>query len=187
MEPGVKVVQGDIFKSECKTITNAVNCVGIMGGGIAKAFADKFPVMLADYHHRCHTEQLRMGRPYVFRDFVVDEDRHVHEVKVLNVPTMVRPGSKGNLPKIEAGLAWVAEHADEWELNSIAFPALGCGVGKLPFGQVMTAIKLYFDDSGLPVEIYEPWEQKKPSPGLRPRPKILVPGDEGYQGNSDAS
>ena len=36
---------GNIFESECKTIVNTVNCVGVMGKGIALEFKNKYPAM----------------------------------------------------------------------------------------------------------------------------------------------
>ena len=44
----VKVLIGDLFASKAQTIVNTVNCVGIMGKGIALEFKNRFPDMVGD-------------------------------------------------------------------------------------------------------------------------------------------
>ena len=45
----VKVLFGNILDSKAQTIVNTVNCVGIMGKGIALEFKEQFPDMFSDY------------------------------------------------------------------------------------------------------------------------------------------
>ena len=40
---------GNIFESKCSTIVNTINCVGVMGKGIALEFKKRFPRMYCDY------------------------------------------------------------------------------------------------------------------------------------------
>jgi O-acetyl-ADP-ribose deacetylase (regulator of RNase III) len=60
------VVGGDLFKSGCSTLVNAVNCHGAMGAGIALEFKRRFPTMFADYRGRCRRGEVRLGRPYLW-------------------------------------------------------------------------------------------------------------------------
>ena len=62
----VNVIMGDIFESRAQTLVNTVNCVGIMGKGIALEFKKRFPDMFEDYVKRCEAKQVRLGRPYLF-------------------------------------------------------------------------------------------------------------------------
>lgn len=39
----MKILLGDLFSSQCKTLVNTVNCVGVMGKGIALEFKNKYP------------------------------------------------------------------------------------------------------------------------------------------------
>ena len=39
---------GNIFESSCSTIVNTVNCVGVMGKGIALEFKKKYPEMFME-------------------------------------------------------------------------------------------------------------------------------------------
>ena len=45
----MKVCIGDIFSSGATTIVNTVNCVGIMGKGIAQEFKRRYPDMFFEY------------------------------------------------------------------------------------------------------------------------------------------
>lgn len=156
LNKGVTVVEGDLFESECQTLTNAINIVGVMGGGIAKAFADRHPIMLADYKKRCAAKEVVMGKPYLFNDYVLDEAGETVEKNVLNFPTMIYPGSNGDLPMIDKGLGYLAKHCEEWGITSLALPALGCGIGRLSFSQVETAIRINLGHLDIPVELYAP-------------------------------
>lgn len=63
----VEVIKGDIFQSRAQTLVNTVNCVGIMGKGLALEFKKRFPGMYQDYVKRCKKGQVRLGEPYLFR------------------------------------------------------------------------------------------------------------------------
>src|SRR5699024_9541376 len=41
----MKILLGNIFDSKCSTLVNTVNCVGVMGKGIALDFKKKYPSM----------------------------------------------------------------------------------------------------------------------------------------------
>ena len=59
-----KVLLGDLFESKAQTLVNTVNCVGIMGKGVAEQFKKRFPEMFADYEARCRLKEVRIGEPY---------------------------------------------------------------------------------------------------------------------------
>ena len=64
----VKVLVGDLFKSQCQTWVNTVNCVGVMGRGVALEFRKRFPDMYRDYVERCGRGEVQLGgRPSVER------------------------------------------------------------------------------------------------------------------------
>ena len=48
-----QILVGDLFESGAQTLVNTVNCVGVMGKGVALAFRKRFPEMYADYVARC--------------------------------------------------------------------------------------------------------------------------------------
>ena len=63
----MKILVGDILKSNAQTIVNTVNCVGIMGKGIALEFKNRFPDMFKDYVKRCERNEVRLGEPYLYK------------------------------------------------------------------------------------------------------------------------
>jgi O-acetyl-ADP-ribose deacetylase (regulator of RNase III) len=59
------MVTGDIFLSSSQTLVNPVNCVGVMGKGLAREFRRRFPDMYDDYTKRCAGATVRLGEPYL--------------------------------------------------------------------------------------------------------------------------
>jgi len=63
----VKVLIGDLFASQAQTLVNTVNCIGVMGKGIALEFKKRFPDMFEDYEQRCRKGEVELGQPYLFK------------------------------------------------------------------------------------------------------------------------
>ena len=59
----MKILVGDILQSKAQTLVNTVNCVGIMGKGIAQEFKNRFPEMFDDYAERCERKEVKLFRP----------------------------------------------------------------------------------------------------------------------------
>ena len=93
----VKVLVGSIFDSRCQTLVNTVNCVGVMGKGLALEFKRRFPEMYEDYTRRCHRKEVRLGQPYLFRRPVPPW--------ILNSPTKDHWRSLAKLDDIVRGLS----------------------------------------------------------------------------------
>ena len=113
---------GDIFQSNAQVITNTVNCVGVMGKGLALAFKTRFPEMNDDYVQRCRDGLVKPGLPYLWENDVV---------QVLNFPTKRHWKLNSFLSDIEADLKFLAENYAQMGIASIALPPLGCGLGCL--------------------------------------------------------
>lgn len=145
MEPG-----SDLFESECDALTNAVNCVGVMGAGIALLFKEKFPKMFEEYHQMCEKRELILGEPQLW----VNTDRNKH---VVNFPTMFIPGEQARLESVTVGLEYIRDNYKEWGIESIAIPALGCGIGGLEFQYVQEEVERILKDTDLDVEVYPPY------------------------------
>lgn len=146
----MKIVHGDLFESEMQTLTNAVNCIGVMGAGIALGFANRFPKMLRDYEEKCAFDEVKLDEPYCF-----DEG----EKKILNFPTMYYPGEEADLDQILRGFDHVVDYFEEWGITSIAIPALGCGIGGLLFDDIKEPIIEYLEEMDIPAELYAPNER----------------------------
>lgn len=138
---------GDIFQSNAQVITNTVNCVGVMGKGLALAFKTRFPEMNDDYVQRCRDGLVKPGQPYLWENDVV---------QVLNFPTKRHWKQNSFLSDIEAGLKFLAENYAQMGIASIALPPLGCGLGGLNWIDVKNLINKYLGKiPDLDVYVYE--------------------------------
>jgi uncharacterized protein YwgA/O-acetyl-ADP-ribose deacetylase (regulator of RNase III) len=145
----VKVLVGDIFKSGMQTLTNTVNCVGVMGKGIALEFKKRFPEMFADYEERCKRHEVKLGRPYLFERLIPPS--------ILLFPTKDHWRSVSSLSAIEEGLMYLKSNYRQWRIESIAVPPLGCGLGELEWNIVGPTLYKHLKELDVPVELYAPW------------------------------
>lgn len=148
-----KALIGDLFASESQTLVNTVNCVGVMGKGVALEFKKRFPRMARDYAARCAREEVRLGEPYLYTDET--------GARVLNFPTKDHWRSPSRLADIERGLDYLAAHAAEWSITSLALPPLGCGNGGLAWSEVGPLIYAKLHELPVEVEIYAPYGTPK--------------------------
>lgn len=146
----VRVLVGDMFESRAQTLVNTVNCVGVMGKGIALEFKKRFPDMYEDYAQRCAAKQVRLGEPYLFR--------RLFPPWILNFPTKGHWRSVSRLSDIEAGLEYLERHYHEWGIESLAVPALGCSNGGLEWRVVGPTLYRHLGRLDIPVELYAPRE-----------------------------
>jgi len=96
---------------------NTVNCVGVMGAGVALAFKRLHPLMFAEYQRKCSTGLIRPGRLHIWQS--PDGER------IVNFPTKRHWRDNSRYEDIEAGLiALRAFLADQGPAN-VTLPALG--------------------------------------------------------------
>lgn len=148
----VHIVTGDLFASRAQTLVNAVNCVGVMGKGIAIEFKTRFPDMFVDYAKRCKAGEVEIGNPYLFR--------HSSALKVLNFPTKRHWRDASRLTDIETGLTFLEARYREWGVTSLAVPALGCGYGQLQWNEVRPILIERLGRLDIPIEIYAPLDTR---------------------------
>jgi O-acetyl-ADP-ribose deacetylase (regulator of RNase III) len=144
----IRVLIGDLFESEVQTLVNAVNCVGVMGKGIALEFKNRFPDMYEDYVKRCKAGDVRPGQPYLYRS--------LPPLWILNFPTKGHWRTASKLSDIVAGLEYLEQHYKEWRITSLACPALGCGNGQLEWRVVGPTLYHYLSRLDIPIELYAP-------------------------------
>ncbi len=148
-----KALIGDLFESQAQALANTVNCVGVMGKGVALEFKRRFPAMFDDYSSRCDRKQVRLGEPYLYRD--------TSGRLIVNFPTKGHWRSSSRLGDIERGLDYLAQHLAEWSISSIALPPLGCGNGGLEWSEVGPLIYRKLCDLPVAVEVYAPFGTPK--------------------------
>lgn len=144
---------GDLFASRAQTLVNTVNCVGVMGKGVAEQFKKRFPDMFEDYKSRTDRKGVRLGEPYFFQDS--------SGVQIVNFPTKDHWRSPSRLADIERGLDYLAAHALEWGITSLALPPLGCGNGGLEWSEVGPLIWSKLHKLPIEIEVYAPYGTPK--------------------------
>ncbi|MEW6459483.1 MAG: macro domain-containing protein [Bacillota bacterium] len=144
----VKVLVGDLFQSKAQTLVNTVNCVGVMGKGVALEFKKRFPDMYQDYLARCARKEVKLGRPYLYKS--------LFPPWILNFPTKDHWRSVSRLEDIVRGLEYLLTRYEEWGITSLAMPPLGCGHGQLEWRVVGPTLYRYLSRLGIPVELYAP-------------------------------
>lgn len=144
----VKIVSGSLLDSQAQTLVNTVNCVGVMGKGVALEFKKRFPDMYRDYLGRCQRGEVTPGCPYLYATLLPPW--------ILNFPTKHHWRSRSELSYIVTGLTWIVDHWAELGITSLALPALGCGNGHLQWSVVAPLIQHYLDELPIRVELYAP-------------------------------
>jgi O-acetyl-ADP-ribose deacetylase (regulator of RNase III) len=144
----ITLTSGDLFESEMQTLVNATNTEGVMGGGIALAFRERFHDMYVDYRNACLNGWHTTDSPWLWT-----LDR---EPWILNLATKDKVRNDSTIENIKAGLRWVVRHYKDEGIESMAFPALGCGLGGLQWKDVKPVMIYFLSKLDIPVEIYEP-------------------------------
>lgn len=174
----ITVKVGNLFESKAQTLVNTVNCVGVMGKGIALEFKKRFPEMFRDYERRCAAGEVRLGRPYLYRDLV--------DKWILNFPTKDHWRSVARLRDIVEGLDYLKHHYREWGIQSLAVPPLGCGQGQLEWRVVGPTLYRYLSQLDIPVDLYAPYgipEQQLTSEFLSQAPTEALVGSRTLHGS----
>ena len=122
---------GDILSEEADALVNTVNCVGVMGRGIALQFKRAFPENFKAYAARCKRNEMHPGRVFVF-----DTDQVLPPRWIVNFPTKRHWWGKSRMADIEAGLRSLADEIRSRGIRSIAIPPLGSGLGGLSWPEV---------------------------------------------------
>lgn len=149
----MRVIIDDIMSSKKQTLVNTVNCVGVMGKGIALEFKRKYPDMYKEYVSRCKEHAVRPGKPYLYSDLT--------GASVLLFPTKDHWRSPSKLEYIIDGLDWFTEHYKDLGITSVAFPPLGCGNGGLKWEVVGPIMYQKLSKLPIDVDIYAPFGTKK--------------------------
>ena len=130
----IRFAQGNIFHSGCEALVNPVNCVGVMGKGLALQFKRRFPANFTAYAEACRAGELVPGRMHLF-DTGSPKPRYI-----INFPTKRHWRDDSRLDDVAHGLGALAGVIAANDIRSIAVPPLGCGLGGLPWHDVRQLI-----------------------------------------------
>ena len=144
--------RGDILKENAEALVNTVNCVGVMGRGIALQFSNAFPENFQAYAIACKKEQVQPGKMFVF-----ETNQLTNPKFIINFPTKRHWRGKSQMKDIDDGLVALVETVNQYKIKSIAIPPLGSGLGGLNWVDVKPKIEYAFKDScDIKVIIFEP-------------------------------
>ena len=174
----IEITRGDILTANAEALVNTVNCVGVMGRGIALQFRKAFPENFKVYESACEREEVRPGRMLIFETGLLTGPRYV-----INFPTKRHWKGKSQMTDIEAGLPVLIDEIKKRGIRSVAVPPLGCGLGGLDWSQVRPKIiqafqslpdvkVLLFEPAGAPKA--EVMVKERRIPNMTPGRAVLV-------------
>lgn len=144
----VEFTKGDMFQATVDVRVNTVNCVGVMGAGVALAFKNRYPDMFKDYQNACRDGRVRPGAVHVWQSLMGDW--------VVNFPTKRDWRDNSRYEDIQSGLVALRDYLRQQGAVSVALPALGCGHGGLDWSQVAPMIEAELGDLEARVLVFEP-------------------------------
>jgi O-acetyl-ADP-ribose deacetylase (regulator of RNase III) len=133
---------GDLLQADVDAIVNTVNCVGIMGKGVALQVKRRYPGVFKEYARQCKLGNVRIGQM-----LPVPTNELSGPAWVINFPTKTHWRASSRLSYISDGLVDLLRVVKELDLHSIAIPPLGAGNGGLNWTEVAPLIRDAF--SGL--------------------------------------
>lgn len=143
---------GDILNADVEALVNTVNCVGIMGRGVALQFKNAFPANFKDYAAACEREEVLPGQMFIHATGALTNPRFI-----VNFPTKRHWKGKSRISDIESGLTSLVADVERLGIRSIAIPPLGSGLGGLDWDDVRPRIVEAFEKlASVRVEIFEP-------------------------------
>ncbi|CAM2007031.1 type II toxin-antitoxin system antitoxin DNA ADP-ribosyl glycohydrolase DarG [Acanthopleuribacter pedis] len=148
----IEFKHGDLLREDVEALVNTVNCVGVMGRGIALQFKKAFPENFLAYAEACKQKMVQPGRVFVFETGQLTSPAYL-----LNFPTKRHWRGKSRLDDVKAGLIDLVQVVKERNIRSIAVPPLGCGLGGLAWDVVKEEILKAFEPlEQVRVVIFEP-------------------------------
>jgi O-acetyl-ADP-ribose deacetylase (regulator of RNase III) len=174
----IEYKRGDILREDADALVNTVNCVGVMGRGIALQFKKAFPQNFKDYTAACKKGEVQPGKMFVHKNQDMLKPRYI-----IGFPTKRHWRGQSRMEDIESGLAALVDVIREYGISSIAIPPLGCGLGGLDWEQVKSRIEaslealedvhvVVFEPSGAPS--VERMVRNRKAPSMTPGRAALV-------------
>ena len=172
----VKIERGKtIFESSAQTLVNTINCVGVMGKGLALEFKNRYPAMFDKYKSFCDKGVFKPGVLWIYK---AEDGKWI-----LNFPTKIDWKNPSEMSYIEEGLTKFVEIWKEKGITSIAFPLLGCNNGGLNPDEVIPLMEKYLNQcEGLDATIYDNRE-----PEIKEKPDITEDAEFFYNDDDNNS
>ena len=148
----IQYITGDLLKSDADALVNTVNCVGVMGRGIALQFKKQFPDNFNAYKKSCQRAEVQPGKM-----FIVKRNDLLGPRYIINFPTKRHWKGKSRFEDIDTGLRTLKEDILQLGIRSIAIPPLGSGLGGLNWQDIRALIDTILGDlPDVQIFVYEP-------------------------------
>ncbi|MGJ5815639.1 type II toxin-antitoxin system antitoxin DNA ADP-ribosyl glycohydrolase DarG [Paludibaculum fermentans] len=174
----IELTHGDILRANAEALVNTVNCVGVMGRGIALQFRKAYPDNFKVYEAACQKGEVQPGKMLVFETQLLTGPRYI-----INFPTKRHWKGQSRMEDIDSGLNALVREIQDRGIRSIAVPPLGCGLGGLDWRKVRPKITsalealpevevLLFEPGGAPAA--EAMVTAKQAPEMTPGRAVLI-------------
>jgi O-acetyl-ADP-ribose deacetylase (regulator of RNase III) len=148
----IVITDGNILRNEAEALVNTVNCVGFMGKGIALQFKKAYPDNYDAYKKACNAGEMKPGRMFIFETGSIINPKYI-----INFPTKRHWKGNSRLEDIRDGLKALVSDVRKHDIQSIAVPPLGCGLGGLQWHIVRPIIEKAFNElPNVKVLLFEP-------------------------------
>jgi O-acetyl-ADP-ribose deacetylase (regulator of RNase III) len=137
----IEIAKGNLLNQKVEALVNTVNCVGVMGKGIALQFKNAFPNNYKLYEQACKKGDVQIGKMFVTATGSIFNPRFI-----INFPTKKHWKELSKLEYIREGLINLVEFVQTNEISSVALPPLGCGNGGLDWADVYPLIVSSFEE-----------------------------------------
>ena len=143
---------GNILQEQTDAIINTVNCVGIMGRGIALQFKQMYPENFKAYKQACDKGEVEPGKMFIYNSGLLFNPKYI-----INFPTKRHWKGKSRVQDIKSGLVALKDDIINYKIKFIASPPLGCGLGGLNWDEIKPIIEQVLGDlQDVKIVIYEP-------------------------------
>lgn len=164
---------GNLLLENVEALVNTVNCVGVMGKGIALQFKMAYPDNFKSYLKLCQQEKMIPGKVHIYETGILYNPKYI-----INFPTKFHWKGKSKLKDIEEGIDHLNLEIKRLHITSIAIPPLGCGLGGLEWNDVKPLILQKFHDlENVRIIVFEP--KNTPSvesmPVVSEKPQLTIP------------
>lgn len=155
----IEYKKGNILLEPAEALVNTVNCVGIMGRGIALQFKKSYPQNFKAYEAACKREEIQPGHMFVYQINSLINPKYI-----INFPTKRHWRGKSRIEDIKSGLVALAEEIRNRGIQSIAIPPLGCGLGGLNWSNVRSEIEIALGSlNNVTILVFEPNDMLVPN------------------------
>jgi O-acetyl-ADP-ribose deacetylase (regulator of RNase III) len=155
----IEFTKGNMFNVPVDARVNTVNCVGVMGTGVALAFKTRYPDMFKDYERACRDGRVRPGTLHIWKSLTGDW--------VINFPTKRDWQDPSRYEDVLSGLEALRIYLSRQGSISVALPALGCGHGGLEWDKVSAMIKDKLGDLEARILVFEPQDSRDAGRAIR--------------------